>query len=290
MALTNPTNVVGTALSPTSVKVTWTNGNAAGRFQYVQVGYKNITASDAGFTAASSTIDPTLLEYTVTGLVANNEYEFQVTFLGAAEVTTITTVADVTGDLNSTYFSLHGATGEHYFWLDVDSGGTAPALPPSAGNNEVDITADELAADVAAALVTSIDAEADFIATRNNNIITVVDSGFASRTDASDSGSTGFTISVVTSGGTNSSGAVTSAQRIFTHPSAAGAYFAAWIGGGTTPSAWTHVVSISGSSPFLRVIASRIADDTRLPETLAIRDGTEWYWGPSVGSVPTFAA
>jgi hypothetical protein len=69
----------------------------------------------------------------------------------------ITTVADVAGSLNDTYFLLSASGVDYYVWFNVDSGGTDPALPGRTGV-EVAIVEDDTADDVAAALEPAVEA------------------------------------------------------------------------------------------------------------------------------------
>lgn len=52
------------------------------------------------------------------------------------QVTCITTKADVSGSLNNKYFVVHEPVGQakHYFWYNVATGGTDPAVPNATGH------------------------------------------------------------------------------------------------------------------------------------------------------------
>jgi hypothetical protein len=68
----------------------------------------------------------------------------------------ITTVADDSSSLNSTYFLLDGADGDlWYVWIDVDDTGVDPNIDGRTGI-EVDISEDDTADDVATALATAL--------------------------------------------------------------------------------------------------------------------------------------
>jgi hypothetical protein len=56
------------------------------------------------------------------------------TYEAVLEAGTITTVADVAGSLNDTYFLINGADEiEYYVWFNVNSAGTDPVLPDKTG-------------------------------------------------------------------------------------------------------------------------------------------------------------
>lgn len=68
----------------------------------------------------------------------------------------ITTRADVAGNLNNKYFLIDGSDGDNwYIWFNVDSGGTDPMLPGRTGI-EVAITAGDSAGDVAGLLAMAL--------------------------------------------------------------------------------------------------------------------------------------
>ena len=81
-------------------------------------------------------------------------------FTGAARnVDTVTAVDDVGGSLGGTYYWFWVATTQHYIWLDVDNGSADPSVAGTA--HEVDISANDNAATVGAAIQAVIDAIAN---------------------------------------------------------------------------------------------------------------------------------
>lgn len=118
-----------------------------------------------------------------------------------AEVTTVLCVGDTAGSLNNKYFYLNSNldTTEYYVWFDVDAGGTDPAIAGKTGL-QVAISAGDSAATVASALQAVIDAEADFGASVATDTVTITAAAAGPVTDASDAGTTGFTITVTTQG------------------------------------------------------------------------------------------
>jgi len=127
----------------------------------------------------------------------------------AQEVTKITTVADVSGSLQSEYFFINAIeadsttdvgfkTVEYYVWFDVSSGGSDPSLSGKTGV-EVDISTNDSASAVATAIESALDALSNFSASASTNVVTVTNTNRGSVTDASDFNST-HTISTTTQG------------------------------------------------------------------------------------------
>lgn len=127
----------------------------------------------------------------------------------AQEVTKITTVADVSGSLQSEYFFINAIEAdsttdvgfkvvEYYVWFDVSSGGSDPSLSGKTGV-EVDISTNDSASAVATAIESALDALSNFSASASTNVVTVTNANRGSVTDASDFNST-HTISTTTQG------------------------------------------------------------------------------------------
>lgn len=137
----------------------------------------------------------------VTGNINYNASEATVlTRTAAAQVASITCVADVSGSLNNTYFYISaGDPGiDYYVWFNVDGGGTDPELAGKDGV-EVAISADDSDSAVATAVAAALDALDDFGATSVDEVVTVTNAlaGYAVDPSAQTSG---FTISVTTQG------------------------------------------------------------------------------------------
>lgn len=135
---------------------------------------------------------------TITQGMTSNTY----TFVGVKEVTDITTVADVAGSLNNTYFYLNSASDErqYYVWFNVSGGGTDPLISGRLGI-EVTINTNDSANAVAIALEAAIGAiTTDFTTSILANVVTVTNADNGNTTDATDAGLTGFTITVTTQG------------------------------------------------------------------------------------------
>ncbi len=136
----------------------------------------------------------------------------QMTGTPIAETATITTVADVAGSLNNTYFLLNSPTEAYYFWFNVSGGGTDPGtscpLPSDLTidgrlkiGNVVAISTGDSANVVASALNLIIAALSDFGTVLAVPTITVTNSSVGEADDIADgSVATGFTLSVIVPG------------------------------------------------------------------------------------------
>jgi hypothetical protein len=124
--------------------------------------------------------------------------------VGAAEQTDITTVADVAGSLNDTYFLLDTPdSADYYVWFNVDAGGTDPAVAGRTGV-EVAISAGDLDTVVATALQTALDALPNMEATVLGAVVSVTNDAEGPAPDATDGAApTGFNFSVTQQGVTD---------------------------------------------------------------------------------------
>ena len=117
-----------------------------------------------------------------------------------AQISTVTTRADVSGDLNNDYFFLYEPDGTKYHvWFDVDSGGADPD-PGGSTAVEVDISADDTAGTIATAIASQVDGLAAFSASAVGNVITITnaDNGYAP--GPHEGVGTSFTFAVTTQG------------------------------------------------------------------------------------------
>lgn len=123
-----------------------------------------------------------------------------VTLEGTDQVETITTRADVGGDLGGTFVDFTNGLTLWRVWFDVDAGSSAPA----AGGRtlvEVDITSGATAAAVATALTAILDALTGVSASALSAVVTItldVDGFVGPATDGT--APTGFTFAVTTDG------------------------------------------------------------------------------------------
>lgn len=119
-----------------------------------------------------------------------------------AEVSSITTVADVSASLDALYFVLYDSAGSVAFWYDIDNSGTvAPAGALSADRNvEIStVNSDDDEFNVASKTQAVIDADSEFGASVASNVITVTNAvgGVVANSSAGDSG---FTVNTTTEG------------------------------------------------------------------------------------------
>lgn len=119
-----------------------------------------------------------------------------------AQIETVTTVADSSGSLNSTWFHLysaHDAT-HYYVWYNVNSAGVDPAVSGATGV-EVDLATGATAAQVATATALAIDALAAFVSTALSAVVTVTNASTGlSTTPSNGTASPGFSYSILTPG------------------------------------------------------------------------------------------
>lgn len=130
---------------------------------------------------------------------ANNRSFFVSIATGTvAEITDVTTVADSAGSLGGTHFLITSPVRDYYVWFDVDNGSADPAVANTTGI-EVDISANDTANTVAAALQVAMDAQTDFTASVLTNVVTITNafSGFVPDAVNIDAG---FTVNVTTQG------------------------------------------------------------------------------------------
>jgi len=130
---------------------------------------------------------------------------------GTAEISDLTTVADVGGDLDGTYFVLRErptptTNGAVAFWYDVDNSGTT--IPSGAqrvvdnGGRAVEITTivtGDSANTVASSTSTAVNADSAFSTSVSTNVVTITN---ASKFDAEspDVATSGFSVAVTTEG------------------------------------------------------------------------------------------
>ncbi len=136
-----------------------------------------------------------------------------VSSLGNAQVETVTTVADVAGSLNSTWFHLFSANNAttYYVWYNINSAGVDPA--PGGTGIMVAAATGASANAIATATAAAIDPSSDFVATALSNVVTITDSAFGPATAPSNgTASPGFSYSVTTPGVNPGSAALGTAQ------------------------------------------------------------------------------
>lgn len=161
-----------------------------------QVGPSNLTAVDATNAHIEVLNNSAIISFD--GSTTPKKLAYAVS--GVAEVTSITTVADVAASLDGKYFILYDDVGSVAFWFDVDNNGTAE--PSHGATRSVEITTvvtGDSAATVATAVQGAVDADAKFSASVNSATVTVTASATGYRTDGT-ANTSGFTVSVTTQG------------------------------------------------------------------------------------------
>lgn len=126
---------------------------------------------------------------------------------------TVTTVADVSGNLNSKYFTMDGSSGTWAVWINENSTATEPAHGQTNSVEISSIKLDDTPAQVAAAIVNDLSANTAFTsnfdiyydAAVDDDLITITDRGIGVRTDIADGtapADTGFTFATTQTGTT----------------------------------------------------------------------------------------
>jgi hypothetical protein len=117
------------------------------------------------------------------------------------EVSKVTTVADVAGSLNDTYFLLDTTTTDYYVWYDVSAGGTDPLIAGRTGI-AVAISTGDTAAAVATATAAAVGAvSAKFTAGAVGAVVTITDKQTGDVPDTTDGAvPTGFSFATTTQG------------------------------------------------------------------------------------------
>ena len=118
-----------------------------------------------------------------------------------AEISEVTTIADVAGNLDGTYFTLSSPTTDFYVWFNATdlSGSSDPGLSGATGI-QIDYTSDDSAATIAAAMNAAIDALAELNSSVASDIVTISNRDQGSATDIVDI-DTGFSFAIITQGG-----------------------------------------------------------------------------------------
>ena len=118
-----------------------------------------------------------------------------------AKISEVTTVADVAGNLDGTYFTFSSPTTDFYIWFNATdlSGSSDPGLSGATGI-QIDYTSDDSAATIAAAMNTAIDAQAELNSSVASDIVTISNRDQGSATDIVDI-DTGFSFAIITQGG-----------------------------------------------------------------------------------------
>jgi hypothetical protein len=117
----------------------------------------------------------------------------------------VTAVADSSGSLDATYFTLSSSgntAATHYVWIDVDNSSVDPA-PAGLTGIEVDIATDDTAATIATAVQTAVDANGSFQATVSDSVNVIISNVGAGVSSGAEDGAaaTGFIFAQQQDGG-----------------------------------------------------------------------------------------
>lgn len=216
----------------------------------------------------------------------------------AAEVTDVTTVADVAGSLSSTFFTLDTITTKYYVWYDVDNGNADPA-PAGRTSIEVDISANDTANTVASNTQAAVNAVTDFSATVLTNVVTITHAALGTVENARDgSPATGFTFAVTTQGdgtvdlGQESAADVARSTDLVDAIGAGDVIVLDPLDGATQLSAANSLTAVGvHNDPHFRIVGGRINDIDDVDTTIIATDdaliftGTNWVPGSITGTI-----
>jgi hypothetical protein len=137
------------------------------------------------------------------GYIEENRFDSLNASLERFEKITVACVADSSDSLDARYFDIYGADNHKtQVWIDVDNSGTSQPTGSGSYIHNIEVTGiatNDNANTVATQVAASINANSEFSASADTNIVTItlIDSG--EKTDAH-AGNSGFTVSVVTNG------------------------------------------------------------------------------------------
>lgn len=118
---------------------------------------------------------------------------------GVKQVLTVQAVADVSGSLKGTYFDLADSNGPVRVWFTVGGVGVQPAAPVYGRSIVVNVVSGDSAGNVAAAINTVLDADAEFVSTVLTDTVTVTQASVGKRQGPS-AGTSGFATAQTTAG------------------------------------------------------------------------------------------
>lgn len=137
-------------------------------------------------------------EVTVTSALVGTRTD-STDFNSGFTITTLTQGAAAVS-LGGKYFTMYDSAGAVRVWFDVDNLSVAPSTPIGGRLLEINITSGASANAVATALQTAVDADSQFSATVSTNSVVITDAAIGSRTNATDDGVSGCTVTVTQQG------------------------------------------------------------------------------------------
>lgn len=135
---------------------------------------------------------------TITNGTITNTYSF---VIGVEQIITVTTVADVSGNLAGKYFKFYSADNQttYYAWYNVSGSGADPAIAGATGIR-INLVTNDSANNVAAKTSNAIGSYlTDFTSSVSANVITITNNN-EGLTNSPTANTSGFTVAVATSG------------------------------------------------------------------------------------------
>jgi len=187
------------------------NGEVTGSLNWnataaqIEAALEALSGIGAGNVSVSGNVQDGTVDVTLEndlGSAPQNLLTVSANSLTSHEKTRIVTVADDSGDLDRTFFTIYDQAGSVGVWFDIDNSGSLPPAGALAADRQIEVTGastDDSADSVAAALATALDADPEFGSGAVGNVNTTDDAAQGDRTDASD-GDTGFTITTQNQG------------------------------------------------------------------------------------------
>jgi len=179
-----------------STFVPWMTAGAGSEFDFGQliIRQEKVESTTLKVTAPSS-----VSSFVV---IANNTVQPGTDVTAVAQVTSLTTVADVSDSLDGKTFILQDLAGTVAFWIDTDDSGTTIPLAASNADRAVEITTivtDDSAGTVATRVSQAIDGDSAFTTSVASSVVTITNAEVTDLLVGFDMDS-GFTISTTTQG------------------------------------------------------------------------------------------
>ena len=167
-----------------------------------KVQYQDLFSSLAAHLSKTLTLNSTTI--TKEGFEGGTEWHYEVTFddgdMNPTKVEKLDCVADVSGSLDGTDFTLYDADGSVGVWIDIDDSGTTIPAQASNADRAIEVTGistDDSAEDVATAIAAALDGDSKFTAVASGDDVVITHEDSGTLTDAADgTPATGFSFSV----------------------------------------------------------------------------------------------
>lgn len=193
---------------------------SAGNFGTVMVGDVLSITTGSGVTSVNSG------QFSITNLSGTTVRVFNpvasTTGSGRTEITTATTVADINGSLNGTYFLVYDRGGAVAVWYDVDDRGTAePYDAPAYKSIRVGtVVSNDTAATIATKTATAVNADAlaAFTVAAVSNTMTITSTFEQNVSPGITAGTSGFAVAVSQTGQLNAPETITNPNGVSVFP------------------------------------------------------------------------